>query len=485
MFSPSSIPMEQFNNNFQTSNTISSKGLSENVDEIINDSNDNIIYGEEDINLNSSSSKEESNISYCGIKGNSELSGILNICASAVGAGCFTFPWIISTLGILNASFIYFLVTLCIYYSLDLLRSFVVDTKYFSFSLMTEATLGKKWLMVYSFSSFIYYLSININYLTLLYSIFKSSFVSHSTFIGFIFLLITCSLEIFLCLYTSKTAKINLLSLFTMLNYAFIIIITVIEGIHASIKQDYISKKFSKKFWMNPSGDQGGWKVFFASITTCIKYIYAYSYHSSFPTLIGNLKNVNESNSKKVQNISFIFISVTYFLIGIFGYLIRENVSTVLFREYEDSSERDIFTITIKIILFFFLFSLIPNRYIVIRDGYNSLIGKEKLTYKKDLLFTVLSLLLSNGIVFMNEELFVAEGIIEIDIFSIMVYIFGGLFGVVIAFGLPVINFAAVNGKRKLKSLIGYGITGLFLLLGLLSFGYSFNEMFMSKESDE
>lgn len=101
--------------------------------------------------------------------------------------------------------------------------------------------------MVYSFSSFIYYLSININYLTLSYSIFKSSFVVHSTFIGLIFLLITCSLEINLCLFESKTAKINLFSIVTMLNYAFILIITVVEGIHSSIKKDYISKNFQKK----------------------------------------------------------------------------------------------------------------------------------------------------------------------------------------------------------------------------------------------
>ena len=484
MFSPSSNPIDPFNNNLQQVNTISSRGLSENADEMINISNDNIIYGEEDINLSGRSSKDEPNVSYCGIKGNSVLSGILNICASAVGAGCFTFPWIISNLGILNAVGIYLLVTLCIYYSLDLLRSFVVDTKYFSYSLMTETTLGKKWLMVYSFSSFIYYLSININYLTLLYSIFKSSFLAHSTFIGYIFLLITCSLEIFLCLFTSKTAKINLFSIVTMLNYAFILLITVIEGIHSSIKKDYISKKFSKKNWINPSEEGKGWKVFFASITASIKYIYAYSYHCSFPTLIGNLKNVNDINSKRVQNISFIIISVSYFLIGIFGYLIRENVSTVLFREYEDSNERDIFTVSIKVILFFFLLTLIPNRYIVVRDGYSSLIGKEGFTPKKDLLITVLSLVFSNGIVFMNEELFVTEGNIEIDIFSIMVNIFGGLFGVLITFGLPVINYSAVNGKRKLKSLIGYGITGIFLVIGLLSFGYAFYEMFMTKEEE-
>ena len=485
MFSPESGQIEQFNNKLEFTPTINSNNYSEKGDELIDISNDNIIYGEEEFNLNSSrSTLDESNKSYCGIKGNSILSGILNICASSVGAGCFTFPWIIYTLGIFNSIIIYLITTLSIYYSLDLLRSFVVDTKYFSFSLMTETTLGKKWLMVYNISSFIYYLSIDINYLSLIYSIFKSVFVSHSTFIGFNFLLVTCSIEIFLCLFTSKTSKINFLSLITMFTYGIIVLVTFTKGIHSSIRKNYFTEKFSKEHFFSPLENKG-WKVFFEIITACIKYIYAYSYHCSFPTLIGNLKNVNETNSKKVHNISFIIISATYFLIGIFGYLIRDPVSTVLFREYEDSDERDYFTIFIKVILFFFLFSLIPIRYIVIRDGYSSLIGKEKLTYKKDLLITALGLIFMNGFVFMNEELFVEEGNFEIDIFSIMVYIFGGLFGVIIAFGLPVINYAAVNGKRKMKSLIGYGITGVFLVVGLLSFGYSFNEMFMTKEDDE
>ena len=132
-----------------------------------------------------------------------------------------------------------------------------------------------------------------------------------------------------------------------------------------------------------------------------------------------------------------------------------------------------------------FLFSLIPSRYITIRDGYTSLIGKKKLTYKKDLMITTLSLFLSNVIVFLNEEIINDESSIQIDIFTIFVNIFGGLFGVIICFGLPVINYAAINGKKKIKSLIGYVITGIFVIVGLLSVGYAFYEMFSPEEEKE
>ena len=69
MFSPESGQLDQFNNKLEFTPTIGSNNFSEKGDELINISNDNIIYGEEEFNLNSSrSSLDESNKSYCGIK---------------------------------------------------------------------------------------------------------------------------------------------------------------------------------------------------------------------------------------------------------------------------------------------------------------------------------------------------------------------------------------------------------------------------------
>ena len=486
MFSPRNYQMETFEPDNNCKNAIKMTDLSDNDDNNINQESVDSIYRTEDFNVNNShSSSSESNKTYFGIEGNSILSGILNISASAIGAGCFTFPWIISSLGFFFSFFIFAIVTLCIYYSLDLLRHFVVDTKNFSFSSMTENTLGKKWLMVYSFSSFVYYLSININYLNLLYSIFKSLFLSSSSsiFYGFIFLLITCNFEIFLCIYTSKTAKIHLLSIITMFTFSFILFVTIIKGIYSCFAHDYPKFRIENLFY--PSEGRSGWLLFFFLITACIKYIYGYSYHSSFPTLLGNLKHINDTTSKKVHKLSFGIICGSYILIAFFGYLIDDPVPKVLFGKYQDSYENDFITVTLKIIIFVFLFSLIPSRYITIRDGYTSLIGKEKLTYKKDLIITTLSLFLSNVIVFLNEEIINDDSSIQLDIFTIFVNIFGGLFGVIICFGLPVINYAAINGKKKIKSIIGYVITGIFVIVGLLSVGYAFYEMFSPEEEKE
>ena len=49
----------------------------------------------------------------------------------------------------------------------------------------------------------------------------------------------------------------------------------------------------------------------------------------------------------------------------------------------------------------------------------------------------------------------------------------GGIFGVIISFVLPVINYIGANGKRKIKSIIGYGLAIIFCAIGLLSVGFS------------
>ena len=102
---------------------------------------------------------KEPRVSYCGIKSDSKFSAIINLTSSAIGGGCLNFPAIIKSIGLPFTIGIFLFVTLCIYYTIDLLRYFVVDTKFFSFALMTNEILGKKWLKIYAIISlfFLYY----------------------------------------------------------------------------------------------------------------------------------------------------------------------------------------------------------------------------------------------------------------------------------------------------------------------------------------
>ena len=120
--------------------------------------------------------KENEPISSSFFSSNSVFCSIINICSSAFGAGCFSYPKFIETTGIINSLIIFLIIAGSIYYSLELLRSFIVETKYSSFSVMTKTVLGKKWLIVYSITIFILFLSVNINYININYSIFKTLF---------------------------------------------------------------------------------------------------------------------------------------------------------------------------------------------------------------------------------------------------------------------------------------------------------------------
>ena len=62
-----------------------------------------------------------------------ELFCIADILSSALGVGAFTFPYILYEIGVINSLFIFIFVSICIYYSLDLLIRFVVDSKLFSY----------------------------------------------------------------------------------------------------------------------------------------------------------------------------------------------------------------------------------------------------------------------------------------------------------------------------------------------------------------
>ena len=127
---------------------------------------DNVVYQTEE-NLLISDEK----ISFFGISNDSQISVIINIVSSAIGGSCFNFPSILDILGLPCTLVVFTLIMISIYYTIDLLRSFVVDTRYFSFALISEKILGSIWMKIYVICSLIFYLSIEINYISEIYSI--------------------------------------------------------------------------------------------------------------------------------------------------------------------------------------------------------------------------------------------------------------------------------------------------------------------------
>lgn len=477
--------IEQFNIDINEKNFNDSK-----YDEVNEISNDNIIYQTDDSIVDLSKTNQYIlSTPYCGIQGDSELSVVLNIVASAIGGGCFNFAFILYQIGLPLFLLLFLFVTGSIYYSFDLLRSFVVDTKFFSLGLMTYRTIGEGWLKIYSISSFIYYSIVEINYLSLIYSylieIIKYFLNTYTDYLvddnyadkrkinlKVSYLGITILFEIFLCLYINKVEKLHLLSLLSVLSFFIILICLIFESV-SNYMTGVVEKKFETNF-ISPHINNK-----FAVFSYLVEFIYGYSYHSPYPTLIGNLQNVNYTNSSKVHLISFLMIAFSYLIISFFGYLSIQDVPQILFIIDNKKEDSDTKIIIFKCILCLFLFSLIPIRFIVIRENYSSLIRKRNLSCCFEFLIVTSCITVYNAIVFFINE--IKEGFSSIFI-SGFIQLFGGIFGVFIGFLLPVVNYASINGTQKIRSIMGYIVFGIFSIIGTVSVCYSIFQIFFYNE---
>ena len=134
----------------------------------------NFFKTEEDLVVKENSGAELEVYSICGISNDTQFVVIINLISSAIGGGCLNFPSILTAAGLPLTISIFLIVTVSVYYTIDLLRSFVVDTKFFSFGIITLEILGEKWLTIYTISSLIFYMSIEVTYLSQIYTILSN-----------------------------------------------------------------------------------------------------------------------------------------------------------------------------------------------------------------------------------------------------------------------------------------------------------------------
>ena len=101
----------------------------------------------------------------------------------------------------------------------------------------------------------------------------------------------------------------------------------------------------------------------------------------------------------------------------------------------------------------------------VVRDSYTTLIGQKKITLIKEVILTAIFFVVTSIIGFLVNSWDRKNR----DKVTNFLKIFGSFFGVIICFLLPVINYVSVVGKTKVKSIIGYIITGIFLIVCIIT----------------
>ena len=449
-----------------------------NISEEATGSNDNIIFQEDTLEIGRKKSHPYKE--YCGIRSDSDLCCILNLTVSAIGGGCFSFSYLIYEGGIIVNFIIFIFVTACVYYSIDLLRSFVVDTKYFSFALMTETILGPTWLKIYAFSSFVIYVSMVINYLTSINVYIDGMHDFEGWLYYIIYYTIAIIIEIIICLYISKMNNMmHFLSIVSFVSFFLVVLILIIMSSVGNIKGK-VGIKFNSENLFFPKISQKDFGYIILKIASYItEYVFAYSYHSTFPTVLGNLNKVNNKNTKHIHIVSFSIVVIAYFLIALFGFMVSDDIPSQLFKEKDKNLEvGGILRKPFKIIMVVYLLTLVPIRFIAIRDNYITLFGKRQLQLLSELTIIIIFIIFCNLCIY---GVIVVEKEIDFDIRS-LIQAFGGLFGVIISFCLPVINYISVNGRKKMKSILGYIITGFFIIVGILSLLYTIRTIIVGKE---
>lgn len=432
------------------------------------DDNDDVSannYHSNNINLVSNGTNEiKTKNSFLRFAGDNEFYGVVNLLASAIGSGCVTFPSLLQTAGVVTSLLIFIIVSISIYFSLYLLTNFIISTNLYSLAEITQKILGSTWLKIYAFFSALFYLSGEVNYINLIVEYgAKGLFKINETYLMIIFYLSICIIEILLCLFISNMSHIHILSLISVLCFTFIVISLIIYTIIIIDKE--IKSKFTlNKLFMPPSDSI---LEYIISICTCfIEYVYSYVCHSSFPTLIGNLKT-KEENPKIVVNIYFSIILIMYFLISIFGYISQidteEKHKTLIL--FTNDSLQGVFNYILQIAIALFFVCLIPIRFLVLRDNYKSLFNY-KVTYIIDLIFISVNIILACVISYFCHS--------DTNLIFSLNEIFGGISGVGICFVLPVLTYISINKKGECKSVLGYIMAIFFLLIGLFTAGYSF-----------
>ncbi len=200
-------------------------------------------------------------------------------------------------MGILTSLFIFIFVSITVYYSLDLLRRFVVDSKLFSFSHIVQATLGNLWQKIYGISSFLFYMSCIVNYLVFLFKYMESMVDFFREGWGkFLFFSISYIIEVVLCIFTNKISKIHYLSLIVVSLFFIILIVLIIKSIILFNSGDFQS--FSLFTIKDKNNKFTTWTSFLYINAKIIEFFYGFIYHSSFPTLLSVLDNISNNNSK-------------------------------------------------------------------------------------------------------------------------------------------------------------------------------------------
>ena len=120
------------------------------------------------------------------------------------------------------------------------------------------------------------------------------------------------------------------------------------------------------------------WEKFLSIMSKINEFLFGFISHSTFPTLLNYFHSPNDDEkTRKINKIQLIILYTMYGLFTIFGLFCLSSEDKVIKKTLDNPGEY-----IINILFIIYLISLVPIRYIIIRDNYTS---NFKSTYKTHL----------------------------------------------------------------------------------------------------
>ena len=391
---------------------------------------------------------------YGPIKAGSLRGSIVSVIGSTIGSGLLSFPYAFSKLGLIPACLLLLFVASCSCWTLHLILLAGLKTKIMSYGDLLTKVLGKKVQTIYSLCSVIILSGCIMSYMVSAYEmieqfiqqIFNYNLVPYKKY-----LYSGCCLffQIPLCL-LRDLSKLQFASMIAFIMFIMTNLIVICEApfFYIQNKSNRIHFELFKPFDL------------FSYIESAAIFMFSFINHNAILEIVGSMNKPTLSRSKKVVNGSWLIILGFYYTMGIAGYISKSDSTPPIFITRDDltSFSPDYFIIVSRLVISLSLFCLIPLRWKIFRENIRNLLSYETLPIQLDFMMTVIGMLLLNILVY-NTNVITVLGVI------------GGIFTVVICFGIPLMDFVYTFRKKRdrIKGYLGFVILAIFVVVGTVS----------------
>ena len=377
-------------------------------------------------------------------------SGIISTIACSCGAGCLTFPYAFSKVGLVPGLCLLVFISSSMGLMLHLLVEAALKAKTFNFSGLALNALGPVMNVVYNICSIVLIMGIIMNYMFTSYQMMEQFILQVfgydiSPYRMYLFCICCFGVQIPLSLLRDMS-KLQYASMLASVMIFLVIMIIVCESPFFIIQN--INKNLYPKMYLPLS-----WEYLDAAAII----MFGYMNHNGILQILSEVKKPTIKRCKKVINGSWVIEFICYFMIGLSGYLSTLDTTPSIFITREDIKgfSPDYFIISSRCIIAICLSCLIPLRWNLMRESIAATFKVEKMTIATDIIVTVLGMIALNLIVYF------------VDILTIIGFI-GGIVTFMISFVIPVFSYVKYIKKKssdtKLK--VSYVIFFVFMIIG-------------------